>query len=608
MYDQALAYLERKVSVIPVGRNKVPLIAWKEYQERLATQAEVLNWFTKYPDAQLGLVTGKISSVIVVDVEKGGDPSFLPQETTIIKTGGGGWHYYYQYHEFRNKARIRPLVDIRGDGGYVIIPPSVSDKGAYEVIQTLRYPKFPAHLFEEGVTQAPELKGERQSHDESFDVLDYPGYGSGQRNHRMAEYAGRVLARLHPDIWDTVGFKLYEAANRRNNPPLDERELKHTFRSIMGREASQLGAGDAKRFHQKHPGVVDPASFRVTSTHELMTMELPKFPYVVDRLIPKRAITAITADSGKGKSMLAWILCTYIAKGEKVFGEFGTEKQKIMIIDQEMDRDLIADRYRSVAKEELPIEFMIEQSWSLTDESHYQWLVNHIRVGGIQLVIFDTLTTIHDKEENSSSEMREVNKQMLRLIADTNITLIYLHHHRKPMPGVALSQSSSRGSTEIIAKVASHLLLDQVKKEVFDMGGEEMGDNKPKRIVKTFLLSQEKARRPESIDRVKFEVAYDELTHQTSWKFLGDDDGLTESVQKAYDGILEYFSTDLMAGKCTTQYLVEKVQKKDENISRDSITRALKELVTRKRLVVEKDRANRNANMYSIASVTDVVF
>src|ERR1035437_3231707 len=99
MINLALGYLKRGWSVIPCGKDKVPSIPWKEFQTRYATEEEVRSWFEKYPEAQVGIVTGKISGITVVDVEgkdpetgEMGDPSFLPQETMIVSTGGKGLH------------------------------------------------------------------------------------------------------------------------------------------------------------------------------------------------------------------------------------------------------------------------------------------------------------------------------------------------------------------------------------------------------------------------------------------------------------------------------------------------------------------------------------
>ena len=146
--EYALNYLKKGLSIIPVGKDKVPLIPWKKYQERHPTEGEVREWWKLHPEANVGIITGKISNLLVVDVEKGGDISKLPK-TAVIKTGGGGWHFYYKYragHE--NKTRILPLTDIRGEGGYVVAPPSIHASGnRYEVLKEVPLAEFPVGFF-----------------------------------------------------------------------------------------------------------------------------------------------------------------------------------------------------------------------------------------------------------------------------------------------------------------------------------------------------------------------------------------------------------------------------------------------------------------------------
>ncbi|MCG3769903.1 MAG: hypothetical protein JW384_01034 [Nitrosomonadaceae bacterium] len=66
-------FLAMGVAVIPVGSDKKPLIAWKNYQEQLPTAEEIDGWDKRFGDRmQLAIVTGKISDLIVIDVEHGG--------------------------------------------------------------------------------------------------------------------------------------------------------------------------------------------------------------------------------------------------------------------------------------------------------------------------------------------------------------------------------------------------------------------------------------------------------------------------------------------------------------------------------------------------------
>ena len=144
----ALEYIQKNISIIPVGKNKKPLIKWQKYQTERATVEDLNSWFKSYPEMQIAIVTGAISGLIVVDID---DPkmdlSWLPT-TTIIQTGSGGYHYYYAYTTaFSNKARIRENVDIRADGGYVLAPPSWNLKGEYKVIKKGICQPFPLNLF-----------------------------------------------------------------------------------------------------------------------------------------------------------------------------------------------------------------------------------------------------------------------------------------------------------------------------------------------------------------------------------------------------------------------------------------------------------------------------
>lgn len=134
MLDEALNYRRMNLSVIPVGPDKRPLISWKEYQDRHATEEEITAWWTRQPNANIGIVTGKISGITVLDC----DSDEAIAEFQKVKIGmppavktPRGMHYYYKYEDGdRNTVKVGNLdMDIRGEGGYVVAPPSINDKG-----------------------------------------------------------------------------------------------------------------------------------------------------------------------------------------------------------------------------------------------------------------------------------------------------------------------------------------------------------------------------------------------------------------------------------------------------------------------------------------------
>lgn len=70
MRSAAFALLARGWSVIPVeARGKRPIVPWLEYQSRLATEKEVEAWFGGRRNPNLGIVTGALSNLVVLDID-----------------------------------------------------------------------------------------------------------------------------------------------------------------------------------------------------------------------------------------------------------------------------------------------------------------------------------------------------------------------------------------------------------------------------------------------------------------------------------------------------------------------------------------------------------
>lgn len=141
LLDQAIKYLEIGFSVIPIRHgDKKPLIKWEEYQKRKATIAELISWWTTYPNANIGIVTGEISNLFVVDVdtEEGNENlnalGFESIITPTVKTPRGGQHLYFRYPQGSNitigAGKIKG-TDFRGNGGFVVAPPSLNGNGKH---------------------------------------------------------------------------------------------------------------------------------------------------------------------------------------------------------------------------------------------------------------------------------------------------------------------------------------------------------------------------------------------------------------------------------------------------------------------------------------------
>lgn len=124
---------------------------------------QITAWWRQWPEANIGVRTGFISGIVVLDIDSyaGGDDGLAELVATYgelpatmeAETGGGGRHLIFAHPgeglDVRNKAGLSPGVDVRGDGGYIVAPPSLHVSGAlYRWSQTMAPAELPAWLIE----------------------------------------------------------------------------------------------------------------------------------------------------------------------------------------------------------------------------------------------------------------------------------------------------------------------------------------------------------------------------------------------------------------------------------------------------------------------------
>ena len=249
----ALDYLALGWSVVPVQpRAKRPLVRWSPLQDAPPGRDDVERWYRRWPDANVGIVTGAVSGLVVLDVDigHGGDESLLrleddyaPLEPTLESlTGGGGRHLYFRHpgHAIGNKVGFREGLDLRGDGGMVVAPPSIHPSGRAYRWREGRGPGEIAaapmpHWLREIVTGAAEHPGHPPSH---WRVLVREGVAEGARNATIASLAGHLMWRgVDPD----VVLELMLSWNRqRCRPPLPDDEVAATVTSVLRTHARHL--------------------------------------------------------------------------------------------------------------------------------------------------------------------------------------------------------------------------------------------------------------------------------------------------------------------------------------------------------------------------------
>lgn len=226
----------------PCGKPaKTPLLRWRKWQEKKPQERDLISWWGRWPWANVGIITGTISGIVVIDAEAGVSLDGYPIPPTVLaRSGSGGRHYFFKHpgHPVQTKARIfgpnGPAVDVRGDGGFVVVAPSRHPSGgAWEWIispeneQLAELPEWVMNAL------GPSSNGRRDWAAVAEGALE------GHRNETLASYIGKVLTSLSRELWDTAGWVVARDFAARCTPPLDEEEARSVFESICKREAAK---------------------------------------------------------------------------------------------------------------------------------------------------------------------------------------------------------------------------------------------------------------------------------------------------------------------------------------------------------------------------------
>jgi len=162
IYASAIDYHDAGFSVIPCRVDKRPALTdWKEYQERRASFQEIDSWFSPrnaQTHQSIGLVLGAVSDkVVVIDLD-GLDavrefyvrfPKVSGLTLTVATGSGQGAHLYFRVDKIPANINVRtPLggFEIRGNGQYVIAPPSPHPSGKFYKTIALRPIAHVPHL------------------------------------------------------------------------------------------------------------------------------------------------------------------------------------------------------------------------------------------------------------------------------------------------------------------------------------------------------------------------------------------------------------------------------------------------------------------------------
>jgi hypothetical protein len=135
--EAAQAYAKMGLPIFPLQPGeKIPFQKSKGFKDATTDLIILRRYWLKHPEANIGMPTGTASGIWVLDVDLPSGPQNLEilqlkkeelPSTLCIRTGGGGIQYLFKWNgdNIRNSTnKISQHLDIRGEGGYVLLPPS----------------------------------------------------------------------------------------------------------------------------------------------------------------------------------------------------------------------------------------------------------------------------------------------------------------------------------------------------------------------------------------------------------------------------------------------------------------------------------------------------
>ena len=238
MLEHALRYaIELKWPIIPVGKDKRPLTIHGS-KDATCDERTIRDWFTNPKTyVGIGLATGKVSGIAVLDIDLSKEScaesveilkshfNFTPSAVRS-KTGSGGEHHFYAIPEgvsVKNAVLLHGLqgIDVRGNGGYVVVPPSENMSGVYEWMPG-------CSPFDVALPPVPDFMRAPKTVI-SISTKVQAG-ANGGRNNFLTREAGRMRAA------GMEYAELLEALRRKNRtecaPPLQDDEVRKIAESI----------------------------------------------------------------------------------------------------------------------------------------------------------------------------------------------------------------------------------------------------------------------------------------------------------------------------------------------------------------------------------------
>jgi hypothetical protein len=427
-----------------------------------STSAETITrWWTRWPNSNVGVATGAVSGLYVLDLDNKrsvelGPGSLIGEgehslrvkaqsigvvpETLTSLTGSGGMHLVFAYPSsttpatvnggFGNRSGILPSVDTRGDGGYIVAPPSLHQSG-----QRYRWldPGIELANLPESWTNflSQNLSGDSKP---TLTLSDGEKIREGEGRHEWLFRQGSKLRGQHGLDYVPLFGALQAYNNRHLDPPLEPREVEHIVISCM---KFDVGMPPLALDTSGIPELMEGEDLATPFT-DFMAEEPPEFKSLVAKLLHGGETMIWGGQPNVGKTWVIMDMMLGISSGTTFASHFHCEPTKVMFIDEEGSRRGDWQRFqmllsgRAASAADFPIYTKIGAGIKLDSErgiTAISRLIERYRPGALFL---DSLVRMHGGDESNNRVMASFFETAKKLMDNYGVSLIFTHHIRKP--------------------------------------------------------------------------------------------------------------------------------------------------------------------------------
>lgn len=463
--DAALAYVARGWWVIPLwgmdgercgcgrldcsspGKHPCAPLAPKGLCNATTDPAVVSAWWDARPGCNVGVVTGQVSGLVVLDIDprNGGEYALEELEaeidlpaTVTAQTGSGGTHLMFAYPaDTQVRSRANALgqgIDLKGSGGYVVVPPSRHASGRQYAWELAGGPE------DVPLASLPLPLLERLARPTSSPGASGGPVPKGERNQTLFDVASAM--RRNGCGLETISAAIHQENSARCVPMLPSEEVERIAKSAARYEPQDPLLRHPERMLEYFlKGESKGPLYTFDAVDYFGTTEPPPETdnWWIQGIVPKQSPVVLAGPPKSAKSIVTLDMALCVASGRAWAGAVQTRRARTLYLSLEDAKTVTQRRLWHLARG-YGMKHEEVQGWLGVDSDlgfnflsgkACQALRETIDKHKIELVFIDSLSRAGVINENDRKEMSKITVPWQDLCRDTGATVVVIHHFRK---------------------------------------------------------------------------------------------------------------------------------------------------------------------------------